>query len=102
MADGGIVPEILIAVSALPGAMVWRHNTGSGKLHGRQWIEFGCPGSGDIIGCYRGRAIAIECKSPTGRQSTPQKRFQAAWELAGGVYIVARSVEDAVEGLKNV
>lgn len=98
MADDGIVPAVLVAVSSLPESLFYRNNTGEGELRGR-WIAFGLRGSGDIMGCYRGRAVAIECKARKGRLAKSQKDFRVAWERAGGLYIVARSVEDAVNGL---
>ena len=101
MADGGIIPEILVIITAFPDGMFWRNNTGAGLLRGR-WIEFGLTGSPDILGCYRGRAIGIECKSSTGQQRKHQIDFQAAWERAGGLYILARSIDDVTRGLAVV
>ena len=98
VADGGIIPEILVVITGLSGGMFWRNNTGAGFIRGR-WIEFGCVGSGDILGCYRGRGVAIECKSSTGRHRGKQRDFQAAWEAAGGLYILARSVDDVLLAL---
>lgn len=99
MADGGIVPHVLVAVSAIPGGMFWRNNSGALPLPNGRRIAFGLPGSADILGCSRGRAIAIECKSATGKQSRKQRDFQRAWEKAGGLYILARSVSDAIAAL---
>jgi hypothetical protein len=38
--------------------------------------------------------VAIEVKSATGRLSDSQKEFKARWEREGGMFIVARSIED--------
>ena len=38
----------------------------------------------------------------TGRQRPEQKQWQAAIEAAGGCYILARSVDDALEGLRRL
>ena len=38
--------------------------------------------------------LAIECKAAKGRQSPAQAVFAKSWEKAGGVYIIARSVEE--------
>lgn len=56
-----------------------------------------CPGSADLIGCYRGRFIALEIKTPNGRQSAEQRKFQRCVERNGGVYLIPRSVKHAVE-----
>lgn len=99
MAEKAIQSAILIAVSSLPDILVWRNNTGSTKIPNGQWIKFGLVGSPDILGCYRGRFIGIEVKTPTGKQSDAQRNFQRALEKAGGVYVLARSVDDALNAL---
>jgi hypothetical protein len=62
-------------------------------------MAVGLPGQSDIQGCLCGRAVYIEVKTATGRQRTDQRAFEAAVTKAGGIYIVARSHEDAVEQL---
>ena len=52
------------------------------------------PGLPDLQAVKNGRTLYIEVKSSTGRQSAHQKRFQHAVENAGGIYILARSVDD--------
>ena len=99
MTESAIVAEVLIAVSRLPQTMVWRHNSGKLPDANGRWISFGLVGSGDIIGTHRGWAIAIECKTRSGRLALEQQRFRLAWMRAGGAYIVARSAEDALRGL---
>jgi hypothetical protein len=95
-----ILPEVLVAVTALPATLAWRAN--SGLLlspDGRRRIRANIPGCADVIGVCRGRGIAIETKTLTGKQREEQENFQLRWERAGGLYIVARSVEDALQGL---
>jgi hypothetical protein len=48
-----------------------------------------------------GRRIEIEVKTQSGRQSEQQKRFQEMIEKFNGVYILARSVEDAERGIED-
>ncbi len=52
------------------------------------------PGLPDMQAVKDGRTIYIEIKRPGGRQSPGQKKFQQELEAAGGVYIVAREVDD--------
>lgn len=53
-------------------------------------------GSADIIGCFRGRFVGAELKTPIGRQSADQKKWQASLEeRAGGLYFLIRSEDDA-------
>lgn len=63
-------------------------------------VGIGNPGGADLIGLWRmpsgvARFVALEIKTPIGRQSEEQKRFQQLVEKRGGVYAVLRSVDDA-------
>lgn len=51
----------------------------------------------DIIACYGGKYIAIEVKLPKGVVSRLQDAHLQQIKEAGGVAIVARSVEDVEE-----
>ena len=48
------------------------------------------------LGRECGRALAIEVKDAKGRQRPEQVAFQKAWESRGGLYILARSVDDVL------
>jgi hypothetical protein len=48
------------------------------------------------------RNVALELKAAKGRQSPEQKAFQANWEEAGGLYFIARSVDEVAGFLKGV
>ena len=48
----------------------------------------------DLIAVKNGRVLFIELKTPRGRQSDHQKKFQADLEAAGGEYILCRGAED--------
>lgn len=63
---------------------------------GEHFVRGATAGTADLIGVYRGIPMALEVKTPTGRQSQTQRDWQARWELAGGVYAVVRSYEDAL------
>ena len=92
---------VLVAVTALPGAVFWRQNCGTFRsMDGRRVIQAtSIDGLGDIMGGYRGYPVAIETKARLGKLRTTQKTFRENWEKAGGVYIVARSPEDALSSL---
>lgn len=59
-------------------------------------------GTADILGCFRGRYIAIEVKIGADRQSDDQKREQADVERAGGVYIVAKTFTGFLESFSEL
>ena len=61
------------------------------KEHGG---PYGCTGIPDIICCYKGRFIGLECKLPSGRLTELQKRAIEKINRAGGVACRVESVED--------
>jgi len=83
-------------LGSTPGLCLWRNNCGVAERHGHK-IRFGVgnPGGADLIGLYNGRFLAIEIKTPIGRQSPEQKLFQQLVEKLGGTYLILRSVDDA-------
>lgn len=96
------------------GARLFRNNCG--QLQNRQgsWIRYGIanPGGSDLIGFKTveitpemvGHTIAIftavEVKTPKGRVTPAQQAFLVAVQAAGGIGIVARSVEEALNELR--
>ena len=94
--ESDIQALILIYVTSLPGSYFWRQNTGVfNDEQGRRRVR-ACPkGTPDIIGALKGRFIAIEVKRGKGGVHTvDQKNWQRNCERAGGIYILARSVDD--------
>lgn len=113
--EKAIMNEILLDVSKWDNTIVYRNNTGmawQGErlkprpgtvftveegmviLRNGRPVKFGLEGSADIIGCSSGRPIAAEVKKKGGRQQENQKNFQRAWEKAGGLYFLVRSVDE--------
>lgn len=79
---------------------IWRANCGAATFQGQR-VSFGVPGQADLSGILNdGRRVEIEVKSTVGRQSAAQKSYQAMIERFGGVYILARSVDDVYAGLR--
>jgi Holliday junction resolvase len=56
-------------------------------------------GIADIIGCWKGRFVAIEVKTAGGRVSPDQERFLESVRRHGGIALVARSIDDVIDGL---
>ena len=76
------------------GYLYTRLNSGMTKVENRL-IRLAPAGWADIIGMTKdGRFMAIECKDVKGKQNTNQKEFEKQVLAGGGVYIVARSLED--------
>ena len=61
------------------------------KEHGSVYGTNGVP---DIICCYKGRFLGLECKLPGGRLTKLQKRTIEQINRAGGVACRVESVED--------
>ena len=98
-----LVHDVLVAVTALPGAMFERRNTGVARpLKSNRVVRFNNEGTPDIQGTYFGRSVAIEAKTGSGRLSEKQKDWRYAFLKAGGTYIVARSVEQVLRELAQV
>lgn len=92
MTHSDLVNEILLEISPL--GLAWNNNTGALKDQTGRLVRYGLPGSADVIACLNGRFIGIEAKVGADRQSQKQADFATAVRRAGGIYILARSVDD--------
>lgn len=92
------------------GIFAWRHNTGGylkkwGRKdgsEGQNFIRYGYPGSGDIVGMTlkTGRFFSVETKTPEGELQANQIEFRDNVRQHGGLYIVARS-QDVLQAHKK-
>jgi hypothetical protein len=85
----------------LQGIFAWRvNNVPVSMMRGGQRVfrSFGgVKGVADIIGILPGgRLLAIEVKSEKGKPSPDQLAFGKAINGAGGLWFVARSIEDVI------
>jgi ribosomal protein S12 len=69
------------------------------KMHASTHTSSGRP---DIRGCYLGRYLAIEAKRPNGEARKLQKYRLQQIRDAGGIAIVADSVEEIQEVLNEI
>ncbi len=76
----------------------YRNNSGA-FVKDKHFYRFGAVGSPDIICVKDGKYIGIEVKGKTGKQSDGQIKFQEELESAGGVYILARGLDDIMKVL---
>lgn len=92
---------ILARLGSVHGLTLWRNNTGAMRDARGQLVKFGSPGSADLLGLVApdGRFVAIEVKAAGGRQTALQLSWQRMVERHGGLYIVATSADEAVQGL---
>lgn len=107
------VTAACMAYLNLIGAFVWRNNSRTLMVAGKggrpRPMFFGLPGSPDIVGILPGgRFVGVECKRPLGPrggtrgsvQSDEQVAFQAECERRGGLYVLARSVDDVISAVE--
>ena len=121
--EHAILNDVLMKVSAIPGAFIYRQNTGT-AWQGRpvdvppgeyvrvlpgmkilaeaRPIDFGIEGGGDAVGHRGGRAFQIETKALRGRQRERQIAFEREWVKHGGIYILARSADQAISAIRNI
>ena len=103
MTEAEVSRQIQLAASKL-GCRLFRNTVGVlPDGHGRM-IRFGLAvGSSDLIGfAMRGEVaifLAVEVKSKTGRIRSLQQEFLEAVRRAGGIAILARSVDDFTAAL---
>lgn len=71
-------------------------SSGQGGFH-----RFGTVGSPDIVCVIKGRYMGIEIKAPKGKQTEHEKEFQNKLEQAGGMYILAYSLDDVIKSLEE-
>jgi hypothetical protein len=103
--------SILLAWGAHPRVRLARQNTGVGwfakgeparKTDPEAYpVKFGTPGQADITGIIapNGLRLEIECKTERGRQSDEQKLWERLITRFGGVYVLARSLQDVDDAL---
>ena len=69
------------------------------KEHGSVYGTNGVP---DIICCYKGRFLGLECKRPGGRLTELQKHAIEKINRAGGIACRVESVEDVKHVIERV
>ena len=101
MKEKAIQNEILRAFGTKRWMRLWRANCGVAQM-GSRVVRFGVRGQADLTGILPGGVrLEVEVKSDRGRQTEDQRNFQRMVERFGGVYVLARSVEDVERALER-
>lgn len=101
--ESAIKSGILAALRMCPRLKLWNAPCGVGRsMDGRRVIRFGTPGMADLTGVLSpdGQRVEIEVKTASGKLEPSQVAFQQMIEESGGIYLVFRSVTEAVETTK--
>lgn len=103
MSETSIQQRTLIELQrAFPDGLFYRRNVGVARdSRSGRVIKFGVRGQADIAGIVDGRAVEIEIKSDTGRQSEAQQNWERAVRRAGGIYLVGRDPLAVIETLRG-
>ena len=84
MKESDLIKAISNYLKTVPNLFFWKEHGG----------PYGCAGIPDIICCYKGRFIGLECKLPGGRLTELQKRAIEKINRAGGIACRVENVED--------
>jgi hypothetical protein len=79
-----------------------RSNSGAVRLQNGAFMKTGKVGCADIICLYKGKFIAIEVKNEKGKQTPEQKMTGEIIDKLGGIYFVARSIDDVIRMLEQL
>jgi hypothetical protein len=104
MSENDIVQAIIQYITMLGGVAI-RVNSGmrlTQDSNGSTRVFRGAPkGTSDVLFCYRGLFVACEVKTRTGKTSPEQEEFLQRVREAGGMGIVARSIDDVEAALRE-
>lgn len=106
----------LLAAGARPDVLVWRQQSGLFRAYDdpKRVVRIGVPGLADsmmvvavtidssMVGKTIGVAVAPEFKTTNGRQSQPQRDWQAAFTKRGGIYRLIRSAAEMLALVDDV
>lgn len=85
--ESNIVKKIMRYLRSVPGCFCW-------KEHGGMYGTAGIP---DIICCFRGKFLAFEVKTQTGKTTPLQEATIQKINSCAGMAAVVRSVDDVKE-----
>lgn len=96
---------ILEYLNTLSDGFFWKNNSVGvydpvKKIYRKSRNKFAINGVSDILGCWRGKFVAIEVKSKRGRLTDGQQSFLMRIQENGGIAFVARGVNEVKEKLK--
>jgi hypothetical protein len=92
MLEKTIVKRIMAFLKTLDECFCW-------KEHGSMYGTAGIP---DIICCYKGKFVAFEVKTETGKLSALQAVTLSKIKVAGGVAIEVRSLDEVKRIIEKV
>lgn len=106
------IQDAVLRYLAIDRRIAWcqRFNTGATRIEGRdakgkptrRFVRFAFPGCSDILGqLTSGHFLAVEVKRPSTKPTPEQAAFLAQVNRAGGLGLIARSVDDVQAALNR-
>lgn len=101
--ESDIQAQIRLALGQEPDLVLWRIQPGGLSDHTGRPIRTAPNGIADLCGILAptGRWVALEVKTPGGRQSPAQQQWGRLLRSLGGFYAVVRSVDDARRAIER-
>lgn len=99
-----LLDDLLFAFGSLPNVRIWPRGVGVARaLDSNRVVKYGIKGETDLDGLVHpsGRRLSIEVKTGSGRLTKEQLNFKAMIVMFGGIYIEARSVDQALADFKK-
>jgi len=85
----------------LKGGVAIKFYAGGLKFNDR-WIPQNKEGVADILGVYKGKALALEVKVKGNKPTVVQENFIANWRDAGGIGKIVYSLDEVVSLLNEI
>ena len=112
--EAEIQQKIMLEIGSKPENLISRRNVGDFTTKDGRYIRIGTKGEADLQGVIGNqkcgfcgfpvhpKPIAIEVKDKDGKQSPDQILWQnETWERRGLLFILARSVDDVINGINK-
>lgn len=114
MSEKRIQDGIRLALGQIAEVLIQRRNVGTYYTHDGRPQRIGTKGEADLQGIIDGQKcphcnkpvhpapFAIEVKTPKGKMRPDQVNWRDnVWKRRNGIYVLARSVNEAIDGLKK-
>lgn len=91
-----LVHDVRLALGCIPGLVLWPCCSGVFYTQTGGTVRTGLgDGAADLVGCYRGCFVALECKAGRDRVRANQMQWIDVVRRNGGTAEVVRSVSEA-------
>ena len=98
-----IIQKQILDYLRLQGFFAWKNNNQGIYDEARNcWRTIETKGIADITAVRNGVVLFCEVKTDIGIQSESQKQFEESLKDHGGIYVLARSLDDIIKWLESL